>query len=204
MDLIFNPEASSKFGAFKKAMFARTHQPLLGDSTNVCVKQCWYTCQASRTRLLYDNHTQVTKLSSEINCLRWGSALMKLVYDFIAEQCASRGDPPFEIPQMRFVHTALAITKNTSCDTYMVEEVIDEAEDDEFVKYIGNGSAKPCRHLQKDHAHRAEFLTFCQHVQYLKTKMLAFVGDFQGTSNSDLLYSSTSSQLSNFQATEVS
>jgi hypothetical protein len=56
----------------------------------------------------------------------------------------------------------------------MVEEVIDEAEDDEFVKYIGNGSTKPCCHLQKDHAHRAEFLMFCQPVQYLKTKMLAF------------------------------
>jgi len=89
MDLIFNPEASSKFGAFKKAMFAHTCQLLLGDLTNVCIKQCWYMCPVSRTRLLYDNHTQVTKLSLEINCLRWGSALMKLVYDFIAEQCAS-------------------------------------------------------------------------------------------------------------------
>jgi hypothetical protein len=90
------------------------------------------------------------------------------------------GKPPFEIPQMRFVNAALAVAQNTKHDTYMLEEVIDEATDGGFVKYIGNGSAKPYRQSNNDLARRGQFLAFAQHVQYLKTKHLAFVGDFQG------------------------
>jgi hypothetical protein len=182
MDLIFNPDGPAKFGGFKKATFGHTSQVLLGDSPNVCIKQSWYSCQASGLRLPYDNHTQVVKLSLEITCLQWASALMDLVYDFIAQHCATEGNPPFEIPQVSFVNTALAVTENSSADTYLIEEVIEEVEGGEFVKYIGNSSARPCRLPKKSQQHRAQFFTFCQHVQFWKTKRLVFIGDFQGMS----------------------
>ena len=88
---------------------------------------------------------------------------------------------PFRIPAMRFVKTGLAVaTDNRPHGAYIIEEVISEDTEGKFTKYIGNNSAKPIPHLNDDVMHRAQFLTFCQHVQYLKTKGLALVADFQG------------------------
>ena len=86
------------------------------------------------------------------------------------------------IPRMCFVKNALAIV-NTTHNTYMVEEVIDEAVHGTFVKYIRNGSVKPYEFFNSPAAYQTESLAFSQHVQYLKTKGLAFKGDFQGMSN---------------------
>jgi hypothetical protein len=179
-ELIFNPSGRATYGGFKRAAFGHSNVPIFGDSTHVCIKQCWYQCKASGDRLLYDNPTQVVKLSSEINCLRWASALMELVYDFISEATASCGTPPFEIPRMRFVKSALAVAKNDIHDTYMIEEVIDVSVDGKFVKYIGNSSAVINKFQDKSLQDKAEFLAFCQHVQYNKTQELAFIGDYQG------------------------
>jgi hypothetical protein len=180
LSLIYNPHAAPKYGAFKRASFGHLSSPIFsGGSTSVCIKQCWYLCRASGASLVYDNHTQITKLSAEINCLRWAAALMGIVYDFINKYTKIHGEPSFMIPEMRFVKSALAIV-DTTHETYMIEEVIDEAVDGEFVKYIGNGSVKPLYFLSGTAAYRAEFLAFSQHVQYMKTKGLAFIGDFQG------------------------
>jgi hypothetical protein len=100
-----------------------------------------------------------------------------LIATFITHNSA----PPFEIPQMRFVRAALAILANETHDTYMIEEIIDDAAEGQFVKYIGNSSAKPLKNLTGDEAYRAQFLAFSQHVQYIKTKGLAFIADYQGT-----------------------
>jgi hypothetical protein len=100
---------------------------------------------------------------------------MELVYNFIGEF----GTTPFEIPKMRFVQSALVVAEGGH-DTYMVEEVIDEAVDGKFVKYIGNSSAVPNEFEHDELADRAAFLAFCQHVQYWKTQEMAFIGDFQG------------------------
>ena len=81
-----------------------------------------------------------------------------------------------------FIKNALAIV-DTTHNTYMVKEVIDEAVHGALVKYIGNGSVKPYEFLDGPAVYWAEFLAFSQHVQYLKTKGLAFIGDFQGVSN---------------------
>jgi hypothetical protein len=181
LSLIYNPHAAAlKYGAFKRASFGHLSSPIFSESgsTSVCIKQCWYLCRASGAKLAYDNHTQITKLSAEINCLRWAAALMGIVYDFINKYTKIHGEPSFTIPKMRFVKSALAIF-DTTHETYMVEEVIDEAIDGAFIKYIGNGSVKPLD-FSGTAAHRAAFLAFSQHVQYMKTKGLAFIGDFQG------------------------
>ena len=77
------------------------------------------------------------------------------------------------------MNSALAIADDTH-DTFLLEEVIDDATDGNFIKYIGNGSVQPFDFLEGDNIDRGKFLSFCQHVQYIKTKRFAFVGDFQG------------------------
>ena len=87
---------------------------------------------------------------------------------------------------MCFVKNALAII-NMTHKMYMVEEVIDEAVDGVFMKYIRNGSVKLFEFIDEATAYQAEFLAFLQHVQYLKTKSLAFIGNFQGKSGYEQL-----------------
>jgi hypothetical protein len=182
LTLLYNPAGPHKLGAFKRASLGCTDQPaLVGDSNSVMVKQCFYKSLVDGEAIPFDNHTQITKLSMEINCLRWSSALMRLTYDYIdghIKNCGS-AQAPFAIPHMRFVKSALAIVHDTR-DTYLLEEVIDEDTEGNFIKYIGNGSAKPLDHLEGEKLNRARFLCFCQHLQYNMTKNLAFVSDFQG------------------------
>ena len=82
---------------------------------------------------------------------------------------------------MVFVKSALAISEIDQ-EVFLLEEVISEDVEGPFIKYIGNGSVKPYDFLKSEARRRGELLSFCQHVQFLKTKGLAFVGDFQGKS----------------------
>jgi hypothetical protein len=180
LTLLYNPMGPHKLGAFKWASLGCTDQPVLGDSKLVMVKQCFYKGLVDEV-IPFDNHTQITMLSMEINCLRWSSALMRLTYDYIDGHIKNHGPAPFAIPCMRFVKSALAIVHDTR-DTFLLEEVIDEDTEGSFVKYIGNSSAKPLDHLEGEKFDRARFLCFCQHLQYNMTKNFAFVADFQGMS----------------------
>jgi hypothetical protein len=178
--LMYNSKAKPKFGAFKQANFGYVDRPALWNSTSVAIKQCFYTSPSTGTRVLYDKHSQLTKLTAELNCLRWASALMGIVYNFIDEhETTTALSPSFLIPKMDFVKSALAISE-TDQEVFLLEEVINEEVEGPFIKYIGNGSVKPYNFLKGDEHRRGEFLSFCQHVQFLKTKGLAFVGDFQG------------------------
>ena len=139
-----------------------------------------YISLTTDTRVLYDKHTQLKKLTTELNCLRWASALMGLVYNFIKEHKSSNAvSPSFVIPDMVFIKSALAIS-DIDQEVFLLEEVINDAVEGPFIKYIGNGSVTPYNFLKGEERRLGEFLSFCQHVQYLKTKGLAIVGDFQG------------------------
>ena len=117
----------------------------------------------------------------ELNCIGWASALMLCVYDFINEKKDHLGFPSFEIPNMRFVECGLAISKAANHDTFLLEEFIDTASHSNwFVKYLNNNSARPRTFSDHRQAHRADFLSFAQHVQFWKTNGLAFVSDLQG------------------------
>jgi Alpha-kinase family len=193
--LLYDPHAKPIYGTFKSALFGQLDEPILGDATSVVIKQCWYKANGTGNHVVLDNHTQVVKLTAEINCLRWASALMGLVYNFTTSFIREHSPPRFSIPNMRFVKSALAIADKTH-DTYLLEEVIDDSTDG-FIKYIGNGSAQPLDFLEGEEVHRVMFLSFCQHVQYLKTKSLTFVSDFQGrTSLSTLMSNRNSSEFS--------
>ena len=157
--LIYDPNATLQYGSFKMALFGHLGHPVISDSISICIKQCWYLWKVSGACLLYDNPTQIVKLSAHINCLCWASALMGMVYDFVNKHIQTHSQPSFMIPRMHFVKNALA-TINTTHNMYMVEEVINEAVHGTFVKYIGNGSVKPYKFLNGPTAYWAEFLAF--------------------------------------------
>jgi hypothetical protein len=176
--LIFDPNGHPKFGGFKRAVLGHTSLPAIG-STRVCIKQCFYRNSGSTEKHLYDNTLQIKKLSGEINCIRWATAIMRLVYDFVDSELEARGPPPFDIPRMRFINVALAVAQNEQRDVYMLEEEIGPR-DGAFHKYMTNNSAIPLPTLDPERRSRAEFLAFAQHVQYHTTKQMVFVSDFQG------------------------
>lgn len=162
-------------------------------SPMVCIKQCIYRNPGSTASLPYESRKQAEQLTSEIACLGWGTALIEEVYNFIEVEEAKRGKPPFDIPRMRFVQAALAIAKTDAKETFLIEEVIDEKKEGKFVKYLNNDSPKPIKLKNPERIMRAEFLSFAQHAQYMKTGGMAFISDFQGvytklTLSSSLLY----------------
>jgi hypothetical protein len=191
--VIFRSDVTPMVGAFKMAEFGHTSLPIFksqdgttATSTKVCIKRCFYHATDGGpghppSRIPYDSATQAKKLAVEMYCATWGAALMQLVYDFMAKRVAIYGVPPFSIPQMRYVRVALAVANNATHDSYVLEEVIDEACDGVFLKYINNDHNAPIE--RPDHPERkeiGEFLAFAQHVQYLKTQKMVFVSDIQG------------------------
>ena len=144
--------------------------------------QCFYQNPGSETCKPYDGYKQAEKLTIELNCLGWASALMNVVYRFIEKEEEVQGKKPsFEVPKMCFVQGGLAITIIDDEKTaYLVEEVIDNADEGWFVKYLNNDSAVPRVFASKEWTTWAEFLSFVQHVQFLKTDGTAYVSDFQG------------------------
>ena len=133
----------------------------------------------------YDPANQIKHLITEIVCLVWADALLKLVYHFVEGQdhpvgCQEHQDIPV-IPQLHFTSCALACSDDRS-NIYLVEEFIDKKVEGQFRKYINNSSAL----LSLSHLHGEEainityFLSFSQHIQYVKTKGLAYIFDYQG------------------------
>lgn len=195
--IISYPPSSKPFkGAFKIAHFGHTDIPLFGNSTQVCIKQTFFNSTSpvedSNSKkplpslVVYRGQTQAKKLSVELNCLGWASALMDLVYGFMKKEVPVRGSPPFEVPHMRYVKAGLAIqvSKGSADDTqhvYLLEEFIHDSEEPGgFVKYLNNNSAKPCKFQDEERSTRAEFLSFSQHVQFIETGGQAYLSDFQG------------------------
>ncbi|KAJ7438224.1 hypothetical protein B0H11DRAFT_1741714 [Mycena galericulata] len=131
----------------------------------------------------------------EANVLLWAGSLMALTYAFIENYIEnSPHTPPFEIPQLRFVHAGVAAVhqaasgppannKSSICRSYLIEEYIDE-EKDGFYKFINNASAVPIKLPTADSSLSllATFLSFTQHVQYYKTKGMVYLSDLQGSS----------------------
>ena len=190
VELVYSPSAGAKVGAFKKAQFGIIHEFNKPTPTRICIKKCIHRSSSAvgpsvsslQAIMVYDRCKQAELLTMEMNCSRWAKALMGMVYDFVRVGIALDGPPPQPIPTMSFVTASLAIGTKEPHDTFLLEDVIDIRKDGKFVKYISNNSAKPIVfENDKDRTQIAEFLAFCQHVQYRNTRKMAFVSDFQGT-----------------------
>jgi hypothetical protein len=86
---------------------------------------------------------------------------------------------------MRFVKCALAIEQGGGSNVYLLEEnllsstgLLSSAPT--FIKYMNNVVGYMPRYLTPSQMQIANYLQFAQHVQFLKTKQLAFVADYQG------------------------
>ncbi|KAJ7643018.1 hypothetical protein DFH06DRAFT_999447 [Mycena polygramma] len=133
------------------------------------------------------------KIIMEANVLLWATSIMVFTYSFIWHFVKnSPHPPPFEIPEIRFVHAGVAIlheqgrqlnsSKSAISCSYLVEELIDQQRDG-FHKFINIASAVPLplpSTAGKSVAAVAEFLSFTQHVQYYKTKGMVYLSDLQG------------------------
>jgi hypothetical protein len=184
LTLSYRPSGESFHGNFKIAFPGYTSVPIFGSSTKVCIKQSFFMDPKSQARQIYDGAKQAELLTVELNCIGWASALMLCVYEFIDKKGQT---PPFDIPQMRYVDYGLAISKMDHCSAFLLEEFIEAPVEriqngaKGFVKYLNNNSAQPRSFSDRKLAHRAEFLSFAQHVQFWQTDGLAFVSDLQGT-----------------------
>ncbi|KAJ7077313.1 hypothetical protein B0H15DRAFT_805289 [Mycena belliarum] len=138
------------------------------------------------------------KTIMEANVLQWASSIMTFTYSFIYHFLEnSPTPPPFEIPDIRFVHAGVAVIyeqqatgpaanpQSKICRTYLIEELIDASvgRRDSFHKFINNGSAVPVPTDDEALAAIAEFLSFTQHVQFYKTAGMVYISDLQGTPN---------------------
>ncbi|KAJ7832142.1 hypothetical protein B0H14DRAFT_3142965 [Mycena olivaceomarginata] len=173
----------------------------LGTTLNqlVAVKQMYRSpkntgTSSNRAVVRFAPADEYAQTVQEANLLYWAASLMEFTYSFIHRFLSkSSADPPFEIPQLRFVHAGVAvshdqaigtnISKTTSIRrTYLVEEFINESSEG-FVKFVHNGDASPLLDLDDPLYEIAEFLCFTQHVQYFKTDGTVFLSDLQGSAS---------------------
>ncbi|KAJ7278499.1 hypothetical protein C8J57DRAFT_1176389 [Mycena rebaudengoi] len=189
-------------GAFKLASFGHSDRPLFSHKdTKICGKQTFYT--ASKTKELghqitqhipHDTRRQAQNLMMEGTCLIWGGALLDLAYDVVTKKDKEFGvPPPFAVPDLRFVSACLAIEQISSSQprVFLIEEHIDSKKEGKFRKFINNVNPVPLFAFHDDNVAdgvndqtRGEFLCFTQHIQYIKTHGLIFVGDYQGGNHS--------------------
>ncbi|KAG1760646.1 hypothetical protein EDD22DRAFT_848322 [Suillus occidentalis] len=167
---------------------------------NVAVKRPFHKVFPSASSFMYkigrfSSVDEIAKLFKEANVLYWSRSLLQLTYAFI-DRCIAASDepPPFNIPRVRFIDAGLAFSYSqrdskptragsktgSTCAGYLVEELI-EGGSDAFLKFIHNMDANPLLD-EDDYRYKvASFFAFTQHVQYVKTGGLAFISDYQGS-----------------------
>jgi hypothetical protein len=129
---------------------------------------------------------ELDAFSVECNCLVWASILLDLTYQFVAREIQTRGEPIPPIPVLHFTRTMIAIVQDSNAEkAFLVEEWIDTDSDNSerpFIKYLNNRFPQPCLPCSASPkaCEIAEFLAFSQHVQWVKSKFLAFTSDYQG------------------------
>ncbi len=180
-------------GTFKQAQFAEITPKLPCGTSLIVAKQAINTI-ISGTRTTGRGRPvvglgQLQYLSDEVACYVWAKSLQSYTTKFITDAISAGATllpNAIKIPDFRFVSSALAIDTVSDSDkkrptSWLLEERIDSAEQGPWRKYINNDSPVPLTMRNKADERRAEFLAFCQHVQYMATNKLVFVSDYQGT-----------------------
>jgi hypothetical protein len=204
--IFFNEAQKLQYGAFKSMREGQID--LVGQcpfpttssqgATPIALKQLYlpnysHSSDLSSSIVPTLSHTpdqQIRDLAADALSIHWASSLLQDVYDFVASYHRShRVTYPETIPQFRFVRSGLAITNAPGVaperkEVYLVEELIRGP----WRKYINNNSSRPHHFPDKENHQRAEFLAFCQHVQYWRTGCQAFTSDFQGEAHFRLVY----------------
>ena len=124
--------------------------------------------------------TDLCELFQEANILYWAKSLLDHTYTFVDAAIWLR----FVGDGLAPVHSSVS---KSATGVYLVEEKI-QCDPNEFVKLIHKRDFSPSMENNEDAHDIADFLVFTQHVQYMKTRGLAFVSDHQGKSGSTALY----------------
>ncbi|KAJ3760083.1 hypothetical protein EV360DRAFT_40552 [Lentinula raphanica] len=106
------------------------------------------------------------------------------------QQVAEKKTCPLPIYPLRFVPAAITLLDSdggSKSATFIVEDRINGI----WQKYVGNANAKPVMHPDQPGYERAQYMCFLQHLQFEKTRGLAYISDWQGDSS----ISSSSSNL---------
>ncbi|EGO19533.1 hypothetical protein SERLADRAFT_374257 [Serpula lacrymans var. lacrymans S7.9] len=127
-------------------------------------KQLFFRDALSAGQKQYAMQDDLAYMLDKSNCLYWGSSLMGLTYDFIADYLAQySSSQSISYPCLRMVNCALAVSqdqKDGRAAVYLIDEMITG----KFVKYINNNAAVPRNKLTVAEHNIALFLCFAQHI----------------------------------------
>lgn len=190
-------------GAFKTAHATQlTFYPLwplgLGSKHNqpIAIKQL-YIGNIPKPPFMRPSLREESKcLYHEANVLYWVKALLKMTYDYVDRSIQEADEePPFKIPRLCFIDAGLLLAY-AKCPAgplsgrgkagilslvYLAEELIPMTANG-FIKFIHNGDTACCMFRDPAINKIAEFLSFMQHVQYMKTRGQVYISDYQGSS----------------------
>jgi hypothetical protein len=151
----------------------------------VCVKQIYERREGSGAISRLKGRHELGAYSIECNILIWASILLDLTYQYIEREITIRGEPDYPILNLRFTRTMIAVIEDTLMEkAFLIEEWINADDDDfGFIKYVNNRVSQSCvTPSAPAQAHTiVAFLIFAQHVQWTKSKILAFTSDYQGS-----------------------
>lgn len=201
--ILYNTSQKPQYGAFKSMLEGQIDLmgaacPFLATSaTFIALKQPYLLNHSDSDlspsvvpvpTLALSPDDQIKELAADALSIQWASSLLQDVYAFIASYHKNQQTTcPITIPQFRFVKAGLAVTNVPGVapekkEAFLVEELI-QSTDGPWRKYINNCSSCPRHFSDPGNCRRAEFLAFCQHVQYWRTGCQAFTSDFQGKSH---------------------
>ncbi|KZT56027.1 hypothetical protein CALCODRAFT_484339 [Calocera cornea HHB12733] len=128
----------------------------------------------------------------EGNLAFWASSIHELSKQQVTEYLEANPDSAaskLEIPETRMVWAGLFLhDKRSESEPGQLVTLIEEliggdqppSNQSQFMKFINNGSPKP-RYTKGRAGQVSRFLSFLQHVQYLKTGRQAYISDYQGS-----------------------
>lgn len=182
-------------GAFKAAYGGTLRGPakvkdivnLLGPKAfaEVCVKKAIDKHARQKGFALLTNTDALVIILKEVRNLEWAISLHRLVDAFIARELSRMADRGLEtsappIPEFRFVDAAIFIfdSQDKPGSVVLLETKLNVRH---WRKYIGNANTRLYGDLKGNDRRDGEFLSFCQHVQWVKTDGQVFIADYQGT-----------------------
>ncbi|KAJ3979928.1 hypothetical protein F5890DRAFT_1420575 [Lentinula detonsa] len=94
---------------------------------------------------------------------------------------------PLPIYDLCFVPTAMALVDpkgSKEATSFIIENHITGT----WQKFIGNANAIPLMASGEEGYEHAQYMSFLQHIQFEKTRRLAYISDWQGNSDTTFLY----------------
>lgn len=152
----------------------------LGPQGSAAIKR-FFTVDKNNRLTRLPSTSEKSKCRQEGALLMWCISILNHSISYV-HLIAAKNPCPLPIYNLQFSSMAMVSmdskgsTKKTT--TFLVEDRIVGM----WQKYIGNANAVPVMASGEEGYERAEFMAFLQHVQFEKTRGLAYISDWQGKS----------------------